>query len=99
MPEQSTANAAANKDEILRAIATLSQSGVRSSVEQIQGREALLTQLVELTTEFRATTDHLKRLNGSVARYEQEVQVLKMRAAVRDAACQPIARHPCGRRL
>jgi hypothetical protein len=55
-------------DEILQAIATLSQSGVRISVEQIHGREDLLTQLVELTTEFRAATEHLVRLNGAVAR-------------------------------
>ena len=56
-----------DKEEFLRAIATLSQSGVRISVEQIHCREDLLTQLVELTTEFRAATDHLVRLNGSVA--------------------------------
>jgi hypothetical protein len=47
----------------------------------------LLVQLVELTTEFRATTDHLTRLNGSVARHEAEVGALKLRAAARDAAC------------
>src|ERR1017187_112271 len=74
-------------DEILQAIATLSQSGVRISVEQIHGREDLLTQLVELTTEFRAATDHLVRLNGSVARHEAEVAALRLRAAARDAGC------------
>ena len=74
-------------DEILQAIATLSQSGVRISVEQIHGREDLLTQLVELTTEFRAATEHLVRLNGAVARHETEVIALKLRAAARDAAC------------
>jgi hypothetical protein len=74
-------------DEILQAIATLSQAGVRISVEQIHGREDLLTQLVELTTEFRAATDHLVRLNGSVARHEAEVAALKLPAAARDAGC------------
>ena len=76
-----------DKDEILQAIATLSQSGVRISVEQIHGREDLLTQLVELTTEFRGATEHLVRLNGAVARHETEVGILKLRAAARDAAC------------
>ena len=76
-----------DKEEIIRAIATLSQSGVRISVEQIHGREDLLTQLVELTTEFRAATDHLVRLNGSAARHEAEVAALKLHAAARDAAC------------
>ena len=73
-------------DEILQAIATLSQAGVRISVEQIHGREDLLTQLVELTTGF-AQREHLVRLNGSVARHEVEVAALKLRAAARDAAC------------
>jgi hypothetical protein len=75
------------KEEILQAIATLAQSGIRISVEQIHGREDLLTQLVELTTEFRAATDHLKRLNGSVARHEEDLGTLKLRAASRDAMC------------
>jgi hypothetical protein len=76
-----------DKAEILQAISTLAQSGVRISVEQIRGREDLLAQFVELTTEFRAATDHLVRLNGSVARHESEVAALKLRAAARDAAC------------
>ena len=74
-------------EEILRAIDTLAQSGIKISVEQIHGREAFLTQLVELTAEFRAATDHLKRPDGSVARHEEEVGILKLRAAARDAAC------------
>src|ERR1035437_327237 len=76
-----------DKEEILRAIDTLAQSGIKISVEQIHGREDLLAQLVELTTEFRAATDHLKRLNGNVARHEDEVTMLKLRAAARDAGC------------
>jgi hypothetical protein len=83
-PQQRTLD----KEEILRAIATLSQSGVRISVEQIHGCEDLLTQLVEINTEFRAATDHLVRLNGSVARHEAEVAALKLRAAARDAMCR-----------
>src|ERR1019366_10611501 len=75
------------KEEILQAIATLAQSGIRISVEQSHSRENLLTQLVELTTKFRAATDHLKRLNGAVARHEAEVGILKLRAAARDAGC------------
>jgi hypothetical protein len=75
------------KQEILHAIATLAESSVNISVEQIQGREDLLTQLVELTKEFRAVTDHLIRLNGAIARHETEVVALKLRAAARDAAC------------
>ena len=55
-----------DKEEILRAIDTLAQSGIKISVEQIHGREDLLTQLVELTTEFRAVTEHLVRLNGAI---------------------------------
>jgi hypothetical protein len=46
------------KQEILQAIATLAESGVNISVEQIHARDSLLVQLVELTTEFRAVTDH-----------------------------------------
>src|ERR1035437_4499685 len=72
---------------ILRAIDTLTQSGIKISVEQIHGRDDLLMQLVELTTEFRAATDQLVRLNGSVARHEAEVAGMKLRAAAKDAAC------------
>jgi hypothetical protein len=42
-----------DKEEILRAIDTLAQSGINISVEQIQAREGLLMPLVELTREFR----------------------------------------------
>src|ERR1035437_9754469 len=76
-----------DKEEILRAIDTLAQSGIKISVEQIHGRDDLLMQLVELTTEFRAATDQLVRLNGSVARHEAEVAGMKLRAAAKDAAC------------
>jgi hypothetical protein len=76
-----------DKEEILQAIATLAQSGIKISVEEIHGREAFLTQLVELTTEFRAANEHLIRLNGAIARHETEVVALKLRAAARDAAC------------
>ena len=75
------------KQEILQAIATLAESGVNISVEQIHARDSLLVQLVELTTEFRAVTDHLIRLNGAIARHETEVVALKLRAAARDAMC------------
>jgi hypothetical protein len=75
------------KQEILQAIATLAESGVNISVEQIHARDSLLAQLVELTTEFRAVTDHLIRLNGAIARHETEVVALKLRAAARDTAC------------
>jgi hypothetical protein len=76
-----------DKKEILQAIATLAQSGIKISVEEIHGREAFLTQLVELTTEFRAANEHLVRLNGAIARHETEVVALKLRAAARDAMC------------
>jgi hypothetical protein len=76
-----------DKEEILQAIATLAQSGIKISVEEIHGREAFLTQLVELTTEFRAANEHLIRLNGAIARHETEVVALKLRAAARDAMC------------
>jgi hypothetical protein len=76
-----------DKKEILQAIATLAQSGIKISVDEIHGREAFLTQLVELTTEFRAANEHLVRLNGAIARHETEVVALKLRAAARDAMC------------
>ena len=76
-----------SKQEIPQAIATLAESGVNISVEQIHARDSLLVQLVELTTEFRAVTDHLIRLNGAIARHETEVVALKLRAAARDAMC------------
>ena len=75
------------QQEILQAITTLAESGLNISVEQIHARDSLLVQLVELTTEFRAVTDHLIRLNGAIARHETEVVALKLRAAARDAAC------------
>ena len=53
------------QQEILQAITTLAESGLTISVEQIHARDSLLVQLVELTTEFRAVTDHLIRLNGA----------------------------------
>jgi hypothetical protein len=76
-----------DKAEILQAIATLAQAGVSISVEQIHGRETLLVQMTELTTEFRAANEHLIRLNGAIARHETEVVALKLRAAARDAMC------------
>jgi hypothetical protein len=76
-----------NKEEILAAIERLSESGIKISVEQIHGRDDLIAELVELTTEFRATTDHLRRLNGSISRHETDLETLKLRAAARDAMC------------
>ena len=76
-----------NKEEILAAIERLSESGIKISVEQIHGRDDLIAELVELTTEFRATTDHLRRLNGSIARHETDIEAIKLRAASRDAMC------------
>ena len=45
-----------DKQEILGAIARLSEAGIRISVEQIHGREDLLASLTELTAEFRAAS-------------------------------------------
>ena len=70
-----------NKEEILAAIERLSESGIKISVEQVRGREDLLAALIDLTAEFRAATDHLRRLNGSIERHEADLETLNLRAA------------------